>query len=122
MHPDKTFIGRIERGFDFLGYHFSTEGLTVAQKTIANFIKKASQLYEQERINDTGNGCWTGPCRTTPAGSVNLCLTAKVARALWLPKDMPYVTTIANLISIYRIYRCRPLYTDAIQFEISHTN
>jgi hypothetical protein len=22
-HPDKTFIGRIERGFDFLGYHFS---------------------------------------------------------------------------------------------------
>ena len=22
-HPDKTFIGRIERGFDFLGYSFS---------------------------------------------------------------------------------------------------
>jgi len=22
-HPGKTFIGRIERGFDFLGYHFS---------------------------------------------------------------------------------------------------
>lgn len=21
-HPDKTFIGKIERGFDFLGYHF----------------------------------------------------------------------------------------------------
>ena len=20
-HPDKTFIGKIERGFDFLGYH-----------------------------------------------------------------------------------------------------
>jgi hypothetical protein len=26
-HPDKTFIGRIEKGFDFLGYHFSPEGL-----------------------------------------------------------------------------------------------
>ncbi len=25
--PDKTFIGRIEKGFDFLGYHFSPEGL-----------------------------------------------------------------------------------------------
>jgi hypothetical protein len=48
-HPDKTFIGRIERGFDFLGYHFSAEGLTVAKKTIANFIEKASRLYEQER-------------------------------------------------------------------------
>ena len=22
-HPDKTFIGRIEKGFDFLGYHFA---------------------------------------------------------------------------------------------------
>jgi RNA-directed DNA polymerase len=48
-HPDKTFVGRIERGFDFLGYHFSRVGLTVAKKTIANFIEKASRLYEQKR-------------------------------------------------------------------------
>jgi RNA-directed DNA polymerase len=48
-HPDKTFIGRIERGFDFLGYHFSPAGLTVAKQTIANFIEKASRLYEQKR-------------------------------------------------------------------------
>jgi RNA-directed DNA polymerase len=26
-HPEKTFIGRIEKGFDFLGYHFGPEGL-----------------------------------------------------------------------------------------------
>ena len=48
-HPDKTFIGRIERGFDFLGYRFSPAGLTLAKKTIANFIEKASRLYEQKR-------------------------------------------------------------------------
>ena len=48
-HPDKTFIGRIERGFDFLGYHFSRKGLTLAKRTIANFIEKASRLYEQKR-------------------------------------------------------------------------
>jgi len=48
-HPDKTFIGRIERGFDFLGYHFSRERLTVAKQTVANFIEKASRLYELER-------------------------------------------------------------------------
>ena len=48
-HPDKTFIGRIERGFDFLGYHFSPAGLAVAKQTITNFIEKASRLYEQER-------------------------------------------------------------------------
>jgi len=48
-HPAKTFIGRIERGFDFLGYHFSPAGLAVAKQTIVNFIEKASRLYEQER-------------------------------------------------------------------------
>jgi hypothetical protein len=48
-HPDKTFIGRIERGFDFLGYHFSPAELTVAKKTLDHFIEKASRLYEQRR-------------------------------------------------------------------------
>ena len=32
-----------------LSHHFSWAGLTVATKTIANFIEKASRLYEQER-------------------------------------------------------------------------
>ncbi len=47
-HPDKTFIGRIERGFDFLGYHFGPEGLTLAAKTIEQFVARAIRLYEQE--------------------------------------------------------------------------
>ncbi len=33
-YPDKTFIARIEAGFDFLGYHFSPGGLTLAPQTI----------------------------------------------------------------------------------------
>ncbi len=45
---DKTFIGRIEKGFDFLGYHFGTDGLSVARKTIEQFIARAIRLYEQE--------------------------------------------------------------------------
>ncbi len=49
-HPDKTFIGRIEKGFDFLGYHFGPDGLGVARATIEKFIKRASRLYEQKRI------------------------------------------------------------------------
>ena len=48
-HPDKRFIGKIERGFDFLGYHFGAAGLRVAKQTITNFIEEASRLYEQER-------------------------------------------------------------------------
>ncbi len=46
--PDKTFIGRIERGFDFLGCHFGPEGITVAAKTIEQFVARATRLYEQE--------------------------------------------------------------------------
>ncbi len=41
---------RIEKGFDFLGYHFGPDGLGVARATIEKFIKRASRLYEQERI------------------------------------------------------------------------
>jgi hypothetical protein len=47
-HPDKTFIGRIERGFDSLGYHFSRGGLRIAKATIERFVERATRLYEQE--------------------------------------------------------------------------
>ena len=47
-HPEKTVIGRIEKGFDFLGYHISPEGLSLAKKTIGNFIERATRLYQQE--------------------------------------------------------------------------
>lgn len=51
-HPANVFfkmlIGRIERGFDFLGYRFTRTGLTVARRAIKNFLEKASRLYEQK--------------------------------------------------------------------------
>lgn len=47
-HPDKAFIGRRSRGFDFLGYWFiSPSGLGVAQKTVERCLEKVSRLYEQ---------------------------------------------------------------------------
>ena len=49
QHPDKTFIGRIEKGFDFLGYHFSRHGLAVAEKTLTSFVERLTRLYEQSR-------------------------------------------------------------------------
>jgi hypothetical protein len=52
-HPDKTFIGRIARGFDFLGYHFTADSLTLAVGTLANFADRVSRLYEQEREGPT---------------------------------------------------------------------
>jgi hypothetical protein len=47
--PDKTFIGRVEKGFDFLGYHLSPRGLSVAPATMARFLDRVHRLYEQER-------------------------------------------------------------------------
>jgi len=46
--PASALIGKIERGFDFLGYHFGPEGLSIAQKTLYNFAERAIWLYEQE--------------------------------------------------------------------------
>jgi len=32
-HPDKTFIGPVERGFGFFGLHFTPQGVSVAPAT-----------------------------------------------------------------------------------------
>ena len=47
QHPDKTFIGWISRGFDFLGYPFTPSALGVAAKTIERFAERVTRLYEQ---------------------------------------------------------------------------
>ena len=60
-HPDKTFIGRIAKGFDFLGYSFEPKGLSIAPKTLANFLERITQLYEQGvMLNASGNTSGTG--------------------------------------------------------------
>jgi hypothetical protein len=47
--PDKTFIGEISKGWDFLGYHFDGKRLTVAAKTVEKHVLHYRQLYEQLR-------------------------------------------------------------------------
>lgn len=44
VHPDKTFIGRVERGFDFLGSHLTPQGLSVAPATRQRFCDRAHRL------------------------------------------------------------------------------
>ena len=48
QHPDKTFIGKIEKGFDFLGYHFSRESLKLACNTVKKHVERIHRLYEQQ--------------------------------------------------------------------------
>ena len=49
QHPDKTFIGRIEKGFDFLGYHFSRKPLRIAEITVKKHVERLYRLYEQQK-------------------------------------------------------------------------
>ena len=46
-HPDKTFIGRADKGFDFLGYHFEPGSLTPSNHTVKKHVERISRLYEQ---------------------------------------------------------------------------
>lgn len=49
-HPDKTFIGRITRGFDWLGYRIGQQGIQgPSKRALANFNEKRLRLYEQAR-------------------------------------------------------------------------
>ena len=50
QHPDKTFIGRIEKGIDFLGYHFSRKPLKIASITVRKHVERMHRLYEQQNI------------------------------------------------------------------------
>ncbi len=51
-HPDKTFIGKVERGFNFLGYFLKPGILRVAVDTIKRFANRIIQLYEQGADED----------------------------------------------------------------------
>jgi RNA-directed DNA polymerase len=63
-HPDKTFIGKIAKGFDFLGYHFDRERLSLAAKTVSNAIVKVYRLYEQNKTEpDNGSAVIDKYCR-----------------------------------------------------------
>jgi hypothetical protein len=65
-HPAKTFIGRIGREFDFLGYHFSRGAIGLGQQTLQYHASRLHRLYERQK--------------TAPACAV--CLDVYVAR--WL--------------------------------------
>ncbi|WP_221624944.1 reverse transcriptase domain-containing protein [Burkholderia stagnalis] len=50
QHPDKTFIGKVDKGFDWMGFLFTAGGCTaVAPRALANHLAKLRRLYEQAR-------------------------------------------------------------------------
>ncbi len=53
----KTWVGKAEQGFDFLGYHLHREGVTVAFATVERSVTRLRRLYEQE----WGRPAWPSP-------------------------------------------------------------
>ena len=51
---EKTFIGRADRGFDFLGFRVERDGLRVAAATQERFNARVTRLYEQGRGRPEG--------------------------------------------------------------------
>ena len=48
QHPEKTFVGRLERGFDFPGYDFSASAdISASRRSVQRLAEKIAQLYEQ---------------------------------------------------------------------------
>lgn len=46
MHPDKTFIGCMKKGFDFLGVHFC-DAPEISKNSLNNHRSKLAQRYAQ---------------------------------------------------------------------------
>ena len=46
LHPMKTFIGKIDRGFNFLAYYFDYQKILPSKETIRRFHERATLLYE----------------------------------------------------------------------------
>jgi hypothetical protein len=56
QHPDKTFIGKVDKGFDWMGFLFTADGCTaVAPRALANHLTKLRRLYEQARYTTRAN-------------------------------------------------------------------
>jgi len=66
QHPDKTFIGRVSRGFDFLGYLFTPAGLEVAPRAVERCVERVSRLYG---FFMSGVRTWSASGPTFGAGS-----------------------------------------------------
>ncbi|MGL1932324.1 MAG: hypothetical protein OCC45_11245 [Desulfotalea sp.] len=55
QHPDKTFIGCLKKGFDWIGYQYNEKGIIgVAPRAFENHIAKLNRLYEQDRCQGLG--------------------------------------------------------------------
>lgn len=98
LHPDKTSIGPIARGFDFLGYRFDPDGLSLSQVTRQRHQEKLTRLYERylRQLRATRKG-WIGQS-PIPRGQ-------DPARAYLYPR--PQIKTYDDITQLLEAYERR---------------
>jgi hypothetical protein len=87
----KTFIGRIARGFDFLGCYVSRAALALAPKTLEKHATRWHRLYEQQKRKTARDGAalldtyvlrWQRWCRAGSGGLLGESTGAETTTAL----------------------------------------
>jgi hypothetical protein len=51
LHPNKTYIGKISHGFNFLGYYMDDQKILPSKEVIRRFQERATALYEPSQDN-----------------------------------------------------------------------
>ncbi|EBG7569140.1 hypothetical protein FI950_25355 [Salmonella enterica] len=89
QHPDKTFIGRVEKGFDWMGFWFTEKGCDgVAPRALQHFKDRLRRLYGRARQ-------WPEDLRLRPGISQNV-----------VPYPVQDTATETLIKGILRFVRC----------------
>ena len=90
-----SFIGKIERGFDFLGFQFSLEGMTISKKSVRKFAENIVLKLDSCIAPDTG--------QITPGSEASVCGNSRIYDAGQLTGqnvkgDLPIPETVSVYI------------------------
>ncbi len=119
LHPDKTYIGKIEKGFAFLGYQLSNNSLTIHPDTLQKHRAQLQQRYAQGAKSNAladyahrfTRWCRAG-VRGAPLWDDDKMQAAQTASLDWITaKFSPYQWAVKNLDS-----------SDALRHARDHAN
>ena len=111
-----SFIGKIERGFDFLGFQFSLEGMTISKKSVRKFAENIvlKLIFSQQTAG-----------QITPGGSVIQTVYGSIYDAMQLRDkttkgDLPIPETVSAYIQRWMRW-VKSIYEKDIKTELSKT-
>jgi hypothetical protein len=89
-----SFIGKIERGFDFLGFQFNREGMTISKKSVRKFAENIVLKLDSCIAPDTG--------QITPGSEASVCGDSRIYCAGQLTgQNMKGDLPIPETVSVY---------------------